>query len=61
VFHLAVNAKGMLNILTAAKDQNVKRIIVTSSSKVYGTAIYTPIDEKYPLQAQSPYAALTKF
>jgi NAD dependent epimerase/dehydratase len=54
---IATNSKGTLNILTASKDNNVSRILTTSSSEVYGTAIYTPIDEKHPLQGQSPYAA----
>lgn len=51
------NIMGTLNILNACKDENVEKVIVTSSSEVYGTALYAPIDEKHPLQAQSPYAA----
>ena len=51
------NIKGTLNICQAAKDWNVKRILVTSTSEVYGTAQYVPIDEKHPLQPQSPYSA----
>jgi len=51
------NIKGTLNICQAAKDCNVKRILVTSTSEVYGTAQYVPIDEKHPLQPQSPYSA----
>ena len=54
---IAVNSKGTLNVLTAAKDNNVKRIITASSSEVYGTAITVPISEGHPLQGQSPYAA----
>ncbi|MBU0628889.1 MAG: SDR family NAD(P)-dependent oxidoreductase [Nanoarchaeota archaeon] len=54
---IAVNSKGTLNVLTAAKDSNVKRIITTSSSEVYGTALTVPINEDHPLQGQSPYAA----
>jgi len=52
-----VNAGGTLNILLAARDQEVNKIVTTSTSEVYGTALYTPIDENHPLQAQSPYAA----
>lgn len=52
-----VNAMGTLNILLAARDAGVKKIVTTSTSEVYGTAIYAPIDEKHPLQAQSPYSA----
>ena len=51
------NAIGTLNILNAAKDNNVKKIVLMSSSEVYGTAQYAPIDEKHVLQAQSPYSA----
>lgn len=51
------NIKGTLNICQAAKDWKVKRILVTSTSEVYGTAQYVPIDEKHPLQPQSPYSA----
>jgi len=52
-----VNAEGTLNILLAARDQEVSKIVTTSTSEVYGTALYTPIDENHPLQAQSPYSA----
>lgn len=52
-----VNALGTLNILLAARDARVRKIVITSTSEVYGSAIYTPIDERHPLQAQSPYAA----
>ncbi len=51
------NVMGTLNILTAAKDMNIERIIHTSTSEVYGTAQYSPIDEKHFLQGQSPYSA----
>jgi NAD dependent epimerase/dehydratase len=54
---LATNTIGTLNVLTAAKDAGVQRVLVVSSSEVYGTARYVPIDERHPLQAQSPYAA----
>lgn len=55
--YIDTNVKGTLNICQAALDQGVKRIIHTSTSEVYGTALYTPIDEKHPLQPQSPYSA----
>jgi dTDP-glucose 4,6-dehydratase len=48
---------GTLNVLEACRQARVARVIVTSTSEVYGTARYTPIDERHPLQAQSPYAA----
>lgn len=51
------NVKGALNILQAAKDCKVKKVLVTSTSEVYGTAQYVPIDEKHPKQSQSPYSA----
>ncbi|MBN1202231.1 MAG: SDR family NAD(P)-dependent oxidoreductase [Anaerolineae bacterium] len=52
-----VNVTGTLNILTAARDQNAPHVMITSTSEVYGTAQYEPIDEKHPLHPQSPYAA----
>ena len=52
-----VNIMGTLNVLMAARDANVRRVVHTSTSEVYGTAQYTPIDEKHPLQGQSPYSA----
>ncbi len=51
------NVKGTLNLLQAARINNVKKILVTSTSEVYGTAKYVPIDESHPLQGQSPYSA----
>jgi len=51
------NVMGTLNVLTACRDLGVKRLVHTSSSEVYGTAQYTPIDEKHPLVGQSPYSA----
>lgn len=53
----AVNAVGTLNILTAARECEIRRTIVTSTSEVYGSALYVPIDEKHPKQPQSPYSA----
>jgi len=55
--YVAVNVNGTLNVLEAARDEGVGRVVVTSTSEVYGTARYTPIDEAHPLQAQSPYSA----
>lgn len=55
--YVDTNVKGTLNILQAARDYNVKRVLVTSTSEVYGTALYVPIDEKHPKQGQSPYSA----
>lgn len=55
--YVDTNVKGTLNILQAAKDYNVQRVLVTSTSEVYGTAMYVPIDEKHPKQGQSPYSA----
>ncbi|QOR00885.1 NAD-dependent 4,6-dehydratase LegB [Campylobacter sp. 2014D-0216] len=55
--YVDVNIKGTLNICQSALENNVRRIIHTSTSEVYGTALYVPIDEKHPLQAQSPYSA----
>lgn len=53
----AVNVGGTLNLLEAARRHRVKRVIVTSTSEVYGTAVRVPITEDHPLHAQSPYAA----
>jgi len=55
--YLATNAQGTLNILEAARRNRLERVIVTSTSEVYGTAQHTPMDETHPLEAQSPYAA----
>ena len=51
------NVMGTLNILLAARENGVRRIVHTSSSEVYGTAVRVPIDESHPLQGQSPYSA----
>ncbi|MCK5037908.1 MAG: GDP-mannose 4,6-dehydratase [Thermoplasmata archaeon] len=51
------NVQGTLNVLTAAKELDIEKIVHTSTSEVYGTAQYVPIDEKHPLNPQSPYAA----
>jgi NAD dependent epimerase/dehydratase len=55
--YVDVNIKGTLNILQAAKLLKTERVLVTSTSEVYGTAQYVPIDEKHPFQGQSPYSA----
>ncbi|KJH66639.1 NAD-dependent 4,6-dehydratase LegB [Chromobacterium violaceum] len=55
--YVDTNVKGTLNICQAALDNGVSRVIHTSTSEVYGTAQYVPIDEKHPLQPQSPYSA----
>ncbi len=55
--YVDVNIKGTLNILQAARMLSTQRVLVTSTSEVYGTAQYVPIDEKHPFQGQSPYSA----
>ena len=55
--YIDTNVIGTLNILQSSIKHSCEKIISTSTSEVYGTALYTPIDEKHPLQAQSPYAA----
>lgn len=55
--YVDTNIKGTLNILQAARDTGCRRILCTSTSEVYGTAQYVPIDEKHPFQGQSPYSA----
>ncbi len=55
--YVDTNIKGTLNMVQAARDCGVERIVVTSTSEVYGTARYVPIDEKHPRQPQSPYSA----
>ena len=55
--YVETNIKGTLNILQAARYSNVSKILITSTSEVYGTAKYVPIDEEHPYQGQSPYSA----
>lgn len=55
--YVDTNIKGTLNVLQAARKWRTKRVLVTSTSEVYGTAQYVPIDEKHPFQGQSPYSA----
>ncbi len=55
--YIDTNIKGTLNVCQAARDNNVAKTIITSTSEVYGTARYVPIDENHPKQPQSPYSA----
>ncbi len=55
--YVDTNIKGTLNVLQAARELETDRVLVTSTSEVYGTAQYVPIDEKHPFQGQSPYSA----
>lgn len=55
--YVDTNIKGTLNVLQAARLLKTKRVLITSTSEVYGTAQYVPIDEKHPYQSQSPYSA----
>jgi len=54
---IETNVMGTLNVMLAAKEHGVSKVVHTSTSEVYGTALYVPIDEKHPLQGQSPYSA----
>src|SRR5512141_1777179 len=55
--YVDTNVKGTLNIVQAARDLNVSKVVHTSTSEVYGTARFVPITEEHPLQGQSPYSA----
>ena len=55
--YVDTNIKGTLNMCQAARDLGVEKLLVTSTSEVYGTAQYVPIDENHPRQPQSPYSA----
>ena len=55
--YVDTNVKGTLNILQAVRDNNCEKVLVTSTSEVYGSAKYVPIDENHPFQGQSPYSA----
>lgn len=55
--YVDTNIKGTLNVLNAARELGTQRVMVTSTSEVYGTAQYVPIDEHHPFQGQSPYSA----
>ncbi|MBI5211310.1 MAG: SDR family NAD(P)-dependent oxidoreductase [Elusimicrobia bacterium] len=54
---VATNVRGTLNVLEACRRHKTKKLVHTSTSEVYGSALYTPIDERHPLQGQSPYSA----
>jgi len=55
--YVRANVEGTLNVLEACKKSRLSRLVHTSTSETYGTALYTPIDEKHPMQGQSPYSA----
>ena len=55
--YVDTNIKGTLNVVQAARELNIEKVVHTSTSEVYGTAKYVPIDENHPLQGQSPYSA----
>lgn len=55
--YVDTNIKGTLNVIQAARENGNERVLITSTSEVYGTAQYVPIDEKHPFQGQSPYSA----
>lgn len=55
--YVRTNVEGTLNVLEASKNYNIQKVVHTSTSEVYGTAQYVPIDEEHPLQGQSPYSA----
>ncbi|WP_135552168.1 NAD-dependent 4,6-dehydratase LegB [Paenibacillus cymbidii] len=55
--YVDTNVKGTLNVVQAARELEVAKVVHTSTSEVYGTAQYVPIDERHPLQGQSPYSA----
>ncbi len=55
--YVRTNVEGTLNVMEASRNFGVSRVVHTSTSETYGTALYTPIDEKHPLQGQSPYSA----
>lgn len=55
--YIDTNVKGTLNVLQAARDYDLERVLITSTSEVYGTAQYVPINEEHPRQPQSPYSA----
>lgn len=55
--YIRTNVEGTMNVMESARNFGIERVIHTSTSEAYGTAMYTPIDEKHPLQGQSPYSA----
>lgn len=55
--YIRTNVEGTLNVLESSRNFGIEKVVHTSTSETYGTALYTPIDEKHPLQGQSPYSA----
>ncbi|MBI4222430.1 MAG: SDR family NAD(P)-dependent oxidoreductase [Planctomycetes bacterium] len=55
--YIDTNIKGTLNVLQSCREYDIERVVIASTSEVYGTAQYVPIDEKHPFQGQSPYSA----
>ena len=55
--YVSTNVQGTVNVLEACRKHEIEKLVHTSTSEVYGTALYTPMDEAHPLQAQSPYSA----
>lgn len=55
--YIKTNVEGTYNVLESAKNLNLEKVLITSTSEVYGSALYTPINEQHPLQPQSPYSA----
>jgi NAD dependent epimerase/dehydratase len=55
--YVKTNVEGTTNVLEACREYNVEKVVHTSTSETYGTALYVPIDEKHPMQGQSPYSA----
>ena len=54
--YIKTNVEGTYNVLESTKNLNLKQVLITSTSEVYGSALYTPINEQHPFQPQSPYS-----